>query len=259
MNILKRHIKNDIFCWKNKWYIFSNLLKRKLLKQNHDDFYAKHFDYNKIFDLIKKKYFWTDINKNVKQYVEFCMTCRKIKTVKHRFYEFLNFLFMSENSRKNWIMNFITDLFFSSHRKIINDSILIIMNRYIKFAKYISTKKIWTAENLADAIINIVFIQFEKFIFIVIDKNFFFTFNFWSVFCYHMWTRLRYSIVYHFQTDEQTEKQNQIFEIIWNVMLTINKTIESNDSVRRSLFIIIIFILLQINFRLNWYLTILLI
>ena len=141
------------------------------------------------------------------------MTCRKIKTIKHKFYELLNFLFMFENFRKNWIMNFITDLLFSSHRKIINDLILMIMNRYTKFAKYISTKKIWTAENFADAMINIVFIQFKKFIFIVIDRNFLFTFNFWSVFCYHMWTRLRYNIVYHFQTDEQTEKQNQIFEI----------------------------------------------
>ena len=54
VSILKWHIKNDIFCWKNKWYIFSNLLKKKLLKQNHDNFYAKYFDYNKIFDLIKK-------------------------------------------------------------------------------------------------------------------------------------------------------------------------------------------------------------
>ena len=120
---------------------------------------------------------------------------------------------MSENFRKNWIMNFITDLFFSSFKKIINDSILMIMNWYTKFAKYISTKKIWTAKNFVDAMINIVFIQFEKFIFIVIDINFFFTFNFWSVFCYHMWTQLRYNIVYHFQIDEQIEKQNQIFEI----------------------------------------------
>ena len=47
------------------------------------------------------------------------------------------------------------------------------MNWYIKFAKYILIKKIWTAENLVDAMINIVFIQFEKFIFIIIDKNFF--------------------------------------------------------------------------------------
>ena len=162
---------------------------------------------------MKRKYFWTDINKNVKQYVEFCMTCQKIKTVKHKLYEFLNFLFVFENFRKNWIMNFIIDLFFNNYKNVISDSILMIMNRYTKFAKYILIKKIWTTEDLADAMINIVFIQFEKLIFIVIDRNFFFTFNFWSVFCYHMWTQLRYNIVYHFQTDEQTEKQNQIFEI----------------------------------------------
>jgi hypothetical protein len=30
--------------------------------------------------------------------------------------------------------------------------------------------------------------------------------------CYHLWIRLRYNIVYHSQTNEQIEKQNQIFE-----------------------------------------------
>jgi hypothetical protein len=86
------------------------------------------------------------------------------------------------------------------------------MNRYIKFNLYISTKKIWNAEHLIDALINEVFIKFEKLIFIVTNRDFLFIFKFWSFFCYHLWIRLRYNIVYYSQIDEQIEKQNQILE-----------------------------------------------
>jgi hypothetical protein len=51
----KWNIENDLLRWKNKWYVLSNLLKRKLLKQNHDDSYADHFEHEKTLNLLKKK------------------------------------------------------------------------------------------------------------------------------------------------------------------------------------------------------------
>jgi hypothetical protein len=53
----KWNIENDLLRWKNKWCIFSNLLKRKLLKQNHDDSYVDHFEHEKTLNLLKRKYF----------------------------------------------------------------------------------------------------------------------------------------------------------------------------------------------------------
>ena len=184
--IRKWHIINDFFCWKNKFYIFSNLFRKELLKQNHDNFFVEHFDYKKIFDLIKRKYFWTDLNKNVQQYVNSCMTCHQIKSIKHKFHDLLNFFFMSKKFRQNWTMNFIINLFSNLHRLFINDSIFVMINRYIKLTKYISTKKIWTAKNLIDAVINVIFTQFDRSKSIINVKKFLFTFNFWSAFCYHL-------------------------------------------------------------------------
>jgi hypothetical protein len=109
-------------------------------------------------------------------------------------------------------MNFITDLSSSKHRDIVYDSILMIIDRYTKFSLYISSKKTWNAENLTNALIDEIFIKFERFVFIVTNRRFLFTFKFWSSLCYHLWIRLRYNIVYHSQTNEQIEKQNQTFE-----------------------------------------------
>jgi hypothetical protein len=49
-------MKNDILHFKNKYYILSNFLRRKLFKQNHDDFYANYFEYEKTFMFFRKKH-----------------------------------------------------------------------------------------------------------------------------------------------------------------------------------------------------------
>jgi hypothetical protein len=49
-------MKNDILHFEEKYYILASFLRRKLFKQNHDDFHAKHFEYEKIFELFRRKY-----------------------------------------------------------------------------------------------------------------------------------------------------------------------------------------------------------
>jgi hypothetical protein len=170
------------------------------------------FRTRKNIKFVEKKYFWNNMNKDVKKYVNSCSTCHRVKLVRHKSHELLQAFSISKNSRQDWTMNFITDLSFSKHRDIMYDSILMIIDRYIKFSLYISSKKTWNAENLTNALIDEIFIKFERFVFIVTNRKSLFTFKFWSSLCYHLWIRLRYNIVYHSQTNEQIEKQNQIFE-----------------------------------------------
>jgi hypothetical protein len=208
----KWNIENDLLRWENKWYIFSKFFKRELLKQNHDDSYADHFEHERIFDLLRRKYFWNNMSKNVKKYVDICSTCHRVKLVRHKSHDLLQSLFIFEKLRQDWTMNFITDLSLSKHKEIAYDSMLMMIDRYIKFSLYISSKKTWNAENLTNALIDEIFIKFERLVFIVTDRDFLFTFKFWSSLCYHLWIRLRYNIVYHSQIDEQIERQNQILE-----------------------------------------------
>ena len=39
--------------------------------------------------------------RNVKKYFEFCIDCDRIKFIKHKFYDFLEFLSMSKNFRQD--------------------------------------------------------------------------------------------------------------------------------------------------------------
>jgi hypothetical protein len=119
------------------------------------------------------------MSKDVKKYVDSCSICRRIKLVRHKSHELLQALSISENSRQNWTMNFIIDLSFSKHQKIVYDSILMIIDRYIKFSLYISSKKTWNVENLENVLIDEMFIKFEKLVFIVTNRDFFFHFQIW--------------------------------------------------------------------------------
>jgi hypothetical protein len=187
-------------------------MRRLLLKQNHDDFHANHFDVKKTFELLKRKYYWSAMNQDVKKYVNACFACHRIKTIKHKFFEQLQNIFMLKRSRLKWIMNFIIDLSFNVSKRVAYDSILVLVDRYTKYARYIRTRQDWIAVQLADAMIEELFIKCEIFEVIIIDQESLFMSKYWSAFCYHLKFALRYNIAFHSQTDDQTERQNQTLE-----------------------------------------------
>ncbi len=49
-------------------YVSEDLsVREKLLKYHHDDSLARHFDANKISELLNHKYYWKSMIKNVKE------------------------------------------------------------------------------------------------------------------------------------------------------------------------------------------------
>jgi hypothetical protein len=196
------HVKNNILCKENKWYISLDLLRIELLKRNHDDLNARHFDVLRTIELIKKKYYWSRMTFDIKQYIDVCIRCHQIKASRHKFYEKLQSLSMLSELRQHWTLNFITDFLSSIRRVLFFDVILIIIDRYTKYARYISARMNWTIENLVDSLIEEVFIRFEMLIFLIIDREILFISNYWLNFYYHLRVRLDYNTIFHFQINE---------------------------------------------------------
>jgi hypothetical protein len=119
---------------------------------------------------------------------------------------------MLKKSRLKWIMNFIIDLSFNVNRRIAYDSILVLVDRYTKYVRYIRARQNWIAVQLADAMIEELFIKYEIFEIIIIDRENFFISKYWSAFYYHLKLAFRYNIAFHSQTDDQTKRQNQTLE-----------------------------------------------
>jgi hypothetical protein len=186
--------------------VSSNLISWLLFKQNHDDSHADHFKVKKTLDLLQRKYFWSAINQDVKEYVDYYETCHRVKIIKHKSFKQLQSILMLKKSRQDWTMNFITDLSSSKRWNKTNDSILIVIDRYTKYAKYIRARKNWTTVQLTNVLVKKLFIKLKISVFIITDRESLFIVNYWFVFCYHFKSALRYNTAFHSQTDEQTER-----------------------------------------------------
>ena len=92
-------------------YVSEDLsVREELLKHHHDDSLVKHFDVDKINELLDCKYYWKSMIKNVKEYINTCDICQRVKMKCYLSYDKLKSLFQFTNLWKEITMNFITDL-----------------------------------------------------------------------------------------------------------------------------------------------------
>ncbi len=187
-------------------YVSEDLsVREKLLKRHHDNLLAKHFDADKISELLNCKYYWKSIIKDVKKYIDTCNICQKMKMKCHLSYDELKSLSRFTNSWKEITMNFITNLSFSKWKEVVYDLILVIVNHYMKMTRYLSMKKTLTIVELAKLFFKQIALRYEVLNDIIINKDNLFINAFWSEVCYHVKMKRRLSIAFHSQTDDQTE------------------------------------------------------
>jgi hypothetical protein len=179
------------------------------LKRHHDDILTDHFDVKKTVELFNRKYHWSKMIKYVKFYIKTCDICQRTKTFKHLSYDDLQSLSFFQDSWQEIIMNFITNLSSSKRSDDVYDSVLVIMNRYIKMTLYIFVTKNIIAIELTKIIFDQVMLKYDASKDVVSNREFVFTSAYWTNICYHMRMKRRLNIVFHSQIDEQTERQNQ--------------------------------------------------
>jgi len=103
----------------------------------------------------------------------------------------------------------ITGLPSSKHDDSVHDAILVVVDRYIKMVRYVSTNKTLTAIQLADMFFEKIVCHYETLKEIVFNRGSIFMSSYWSEVCYYTKIKRRLSTAFHSQTDEQTECQNQ--------------------------------------------------
>ncbi len=212
--------KNDVEAWtlnsqemieyNESLYVSEDLsVREELLKCHHDDSLTKHFDADKISELLDRKYYWKSMIKNVKEYINTCDICQRVKMKRHLSYDELRSLSQFTDLWKEITMNFITDLLSSKWKKVMYNLILVIVDHYTKMMHYLSTKKTLTVVELAELFFEQIALRYEISNDIIIDKDSLFINAFWSEICYHAKMKWWLSIVFDLQTDDQTEWQNQ--------------------------------------------------
>ena len=147
--------------YNDKLYVLKEASVRKeLLRRHHDDPLAGLFCVDKTSKLMSRKYYWSSMKADVKEYVNTCDVCKRVKVKRHRPYGELNALPQPTGPWKEITMDFITDLPPSKRRGNVYDTILVVVDRYTKGVRYIPTTKKITAPQLEELLMEEVLLRF---------------------------------------------------------------------------------------------------
>lgn len=205
--VVKSHTPRDLL-----YVAASGTVRARVLQQCHDDPLAGHYGYARTLELLRRRYLWPGMAKDVKQYVATCTTCQRCKPQRHRPYGELQSLPQPSGPWQDITMDFITDLPPSKKRGKTYNCILVIVDRYTKMAHYVPSRKDLDAGELADVFVSKYFRHHGAPASIVTDRGTLFTSKFWSSLCFYLRIKRRLSTAFHPQTDGQTERQNQTLE-----------------------------------------------
>ncbi len=191
-------------------YVLNNSATRnKILHMNHDNLEANHFTCTCIETVIRRKYYWLKMLKKMMKYVCICSDCQRVQVHHHKLYEKLTFISSeSVNSFHMMIMNFITDMLSAKNSYIekINDVILIIINKLIKHAIYISMIKDLNIKRLVNLLWWKFISQHEMMRSIISNQDSLFINHFWITLCWHLEAKWKLSTAFYSQIDDQIER-----------------------------------------------------
>ena len=184
-------------------------MKTKMLRLHHDDSLTKHFEIKKTRSLLQRKFYWFKMLKDIKEYIQNCDVCQRVKALRHHLYDKTTSLLISARSWKKISMNFIIELFFSRYENDIYNAIFVVVDRYLKMTLYIFAKSTWSTEDLADVLFDKMFLIFSEIREVIFDRDSLFISDYWSALCYRIRVKRNLNIAFHSQIDEQTKRQNQ--------------------------------------------------
>ena len=187
-------------------------VKGEIMKINHDDPTGGHQGMRRTTDTIHRKYYWHNMQRDIKHYVRSCDICQRIKVHRHAPYGKLQPLPVPKAPAELVSMDFITGLPPSKHGGRVYDAILVVVDAFTKYALYLPCRKDIDADQLSELMIErvIPIIGIPKNL--VSDRGSLFTSHFWSTLCHYLRIRRRLSTAFHPQTDGATERMNQELE-----------------------------------------------
>ena len=139
--------------------------------------------------------------------------CQQIKSLTHKLHGLLAPLLMSSDLWHSIFMDFITDLPSNGEEKNPYNSVLVVVNQFMKLEHFTACWKTINALKLADLLLKHMFKDFGFLNNIVLDRGSVFTSEYWLELCFHMKIQQKLSTAFHPQMDGQTEALNKILEV----------------------------------------------
>jgi hypothetical protein len=177
----------------------------EIMDEAHCSRHSIHPGTNKMYQDLKKNFWWTRMKREIAKYVSECDTCRRVKADHSRPAENLQPLSIPEWKWKNICMDFIVGLPRTSRGY---NSIWIIVDRLTKSAHFILVSITYRVKQYAEIYVSHIVCYHAIPKTIIFDRGSIFVAHFWEQLHECLGTHLIRSLAYHPQTDEQTERVN---------------------------------------------------
>jgi len=202
-------LREGILRYKGKLVIGDNgQLKTQLLETFHQSAFGGHSGERATLKRVQLVFFWPKMQSQVKEFVRSCPVCQKNKSENTPYPGLLQQLPVPDMAWTHISMDFIEGLPKSQGK----DVILVVVDRFTKYAHFISISHPYTAQDIVTIFLDNVFKLHGLPKIIVTDRDPIFTSNVWQALFKALEVKLHLSSAYHPQTDGQTERVNQCLE-----------------------------------------------
>jgi hypothetical protein len=181
----------------------------KLIAAFHDSAVGGHSGSQVTYHKLKPLFVWRGMKVDVDNFVKQCVVCQKAKHSQQHPAGLLQPLPIPVGPWQDISMDFIEGLPSSDHCNVI----VVVVDRFTKYAHFFATKHPYTAQTIAQLILDNVVKLHGLPKTIVTDRDPVFLSKFWKELFQLYGVKLTMSTAYHPQTDGQTERVNQCLEM----------------------------------------------
>lgn len=201
---------DGVLCFKDRsWVPFYGGIRELIMHESHKSKYSIHPGSDKMYQDLKKFYWWPNMKAEIAMYVSKCLTCSKVKA---EYQKPSGLLQQPEIPQWKWeriTMDFITKLPKTSGGY---NAIWVIVDRLTKSAHFIPIRETYSMDQLTRLYVKEIVSKHGAPISIISDRDSRFTSNFWQSLQDSFGTKLDMSTAYHPQTDGQSERTIQTLE-----------------------------------------------
>ncbi|GJQ92872.1 putative reverse transcriptase domain-containing protein [Tanacetum coccineum] len=179
------------------------------MHESHKSKYSIHPGLDKMYQDMKKLYWWPNIKAKITTYVSKCLTCAKVKI---KYQKPSGLLVQPDIPQWKWeniTMDFVTKL---PKMAADQDTIWVIVDRLTKSTHFLPIREDDTLEKLMRQYLKEVVSRHGVPVLIISDRDRRFTLHFWKSLNKELGTRLDMSTTYHPENDGQSERTIQILK-----------------------------------------------
>ncbi|GJU83633.1 putative reverse transcriptase domain-containing protein [Tanacetum coccineum] len=204
------------------------------MHESHKSKYSIHPGSDKMYQDLKKLYWWPNMKADIATYVSKCLTCAKVKAEHQKPSGLLQQPEIPEWKWEKITMDFVSGL---PRTPSGYDTIWVIIDRLTKSAHFLPMKKTDSMEKLTQQYLKEIVCRHGVPVSIISDKESRFASGFWRSLQKALGTNVNMSTAYHPEMDGQSERTIQTFEdmlraCFWKkrkVDSTVHRAIQDNQ------------------------------